>query len=62
MEKPETVSQAMWDRLSDRDKAFVIEHERKHREARDYGFTSGQVLDGTKSDADAYRRNRWMFG
>lgn len=62
MEKPETISQDKWDSLNDREKAFVIEHERRHRVARAYGFTSGQVLEGTSEDAAAYHRNSWMFG
>jgi hypothetical protein len=32
----------------------------KKRDA--YGFTTDQHLDGTESEAAAYRANRWMMG
>ena len=67
MSKPDTISQTMWDRLSDDDKAFVIEHERRHKkqrekEARAYGFRADETLTGSSADAAAFRNNRWMFG
>ena len=30
MQKPDTIHQAVWDRLTDKDKTFVIDHERQH--------------------------------
>jgi hypothetical protein len=31
-------------------------------EAAKFGFKPHEVLDGTSSDAAAFRNNRWMFG
>ena len=64
MKKPDAISQAMWDRLNDEDKAFIVQHEKMHdrvMQAAMFGFKPNEVLEGTSSDAAAYHRNSWMF-
>ena len=34
MERPHTVAQKIWDRMSKREKKFIVEHERMHEEFR----------------------------
>lgn len=60
MTKPDSVPQYVWDQCDEKARAFLIEYEAVHKAAR-FGFTKDQMLDGTASEAAAYRRNSWMF-
>lgn len=47
MERPHTVPQKIWDRMSKREKKFIVEHQRMHEEFRQragYGRMSAEEL------------------
>ena len=64
MNKPDAITQAMWDKMNPKQREFVVAQERMHErilQAFKFGFSPNQVLEGTSADAAAYRRNSWMF-